>query len=587
MPLQIATLLLVLGVTFLQAVFGFFSGLINLFCTVVAVVVAFGFYEPLTYAVTASMDLAPAYVEPCCLMLLFLLTQVGLRAAADNLIRGNVTVVPAMDWAGAGLCGFFTAMLTVGTLTIGLLMLPIGGTVMGFSRFVRTDEKGPNNVAQFDRKSLWTRCDEFTIWFFNQVSGGSMQGGHALASVYPDYLEALYGSRNTVQAENQPVPYREKKYGDGFTKGLRVDYYWTQKDPVNAVYRAEVPTQKERTPSVAPQLYKPGSGDTLLGLRLTLLPESADRDRRSPVHMFRPWMFRLVGKGASGKTEQYFPVIIGGADSFTGGKNRIVDPDVNFRLEGTGEGRIDAYFEVDQGFQPEFIEYKQFCRVAVGGEPKKTAPTTALKILTPEQQQQLENQGSRTFGSVADGRDNDKLPFTFEAARLKSNADCKVAGDALVHGRIFGEKSKLQVQAQDPGIEKLQIPQGRRILQIEYHPKQAASIFGEVFRYVGGVINQYQALDNQGNVYLLSGYYAIVKRGNNEYIEYFFNGPEDDPLDGSYRGLLDFKEIKQNELNDADDATIGLIFITKPGVIITRIQNQAKDGGDVTINMGE
>ncbi|GMU84569.1 MAG: hypothetical protein AMXMBFR47_44380 [Planctomycetota bacterium] len=591
MPLQITTLLLVLGVTFLQSVFGFFSGLINLFCTVTATVVAFGFYEALTYAITGSMDtLSPAYVEPCALVGLFLITLTALRYAADNLIRGNVTVPPAMDWAGAGICGFLTSMLTVGTLTISLLMLPIGGTVMGFNRYERTEERGgANNLAQFQRNSLWVRCDEFTVGFFNIVSGGSMRGGRALSSVYPDFPDAVFFSTNTVQMENQPSPYREKKVGDGFMRGLAVVNTWKQKNPVEATYRAAVPTQKERTPSVTPMTYKPESGKELWGFRLALGRESSDRDRKSPIHMFRPTAIRLVGKlSSSDAPRHYVPVIVGGADGFTGGKNRVVDYDVNFRLESGAEGTIDVFFEVDPDFQPEFIEYRRHCRVAAAApDPKSGPPTTALRVLTPEEQRALENQGNRTFGAVAEGSDNAKLPFNFLLSRLRANSDCKLQGDKLVHARIWGEKSRLEVSAAgEPGVTEFQIPEGKRILQVRYRPKEAASIVGQVFNYVGSVVNQYYAQDDRGGRHALAGYYAIVKRGNNEYVELFFNGPESDPLDGSFRQMLDFKEVKRNELNDQDDSVICLIFLVDPGVRILRIQNQAGDGGDVSIPIG-
>ncbi|MCC6357272.1 MAG: hypothetical protein IT450_00895, partial [Phycisphaerales bacterium] len=66
----------------------------------------------------------------------------------------------------------------------------------------------------------------------------------------------------------------------------------------------------------------------------------------------------------------------------------------------------------------------------------------------------------------------------------------------------------------------------------------------------------------------------------------FFNGPDSDPLDGSFRQMLDFKEVKRNELNDQDDSVICLIFLVDPGVRILRIQNQAGDGGDVSIPIG-
>ena len=103
------------GITFINSVFGIFSGLINLFSCVVAMAVAFGFAEPAS-AFVAEQGLHPAYALPVCFVGLYFVTLMILRLLADQFIRGNVRVPMSVDWAGGAACGFLIGMISVGRL---------------------------------------------------------------------------------------------------------------------------------------------------------------------------------------------------------------------------------------------------------------------------------------------------------------------------------------------------------------------------------------------------------------------------------------------------------------------------------------
>jgi hypothetical protein len=588
MIFNVITLLMVLGVTFLQSIFGFFSGLINLFCVMISVAVAFGFYESLNLWATEATGLAPGYVEPCCLVGLFLITLTALRTAADNLIRGNVHVPQWMDWSGATICGFINAQLTIGTLAIGVAMLPIGGAPMGFERYSRTGSTSDNKISErFERNSIWTRSDDMTVGFVNLLSSGSMKAATPLSAVYPNFTDAVFYSTNTVQAESTPSPFRDKKGGDGFMQGLRIESWWYQKQPlIEPRYRKGVPNEKDRQPRMesAPK-FERQPGNDLIGMRLILDKSAAER-AGGTAHVFRTTMIRLVGT-VDKKPAQFTPSVIGGADEFIGGANRVVDLDNNFRI-GEPDAKIDAYFEVPEGFSPWFVEYRRHARAEIVGEPAKSPPSVALKLITAEEKERIASaSGRQSFGTVimGDSTDNRNLPFELATAKLRSMPDVAIEGETLVRGRLSGTTTQFAPGPTDPRIKELKIPAGYRILQIKYKPKEVRSVVGSVFNYVGGVVNQYIAVDDRGEKHMLHGYYAIVQRGNDRRFELFFNGPPDDLLDGSYHHMLDFKDIEKSELNDADNAEIGLIFLVRPGTRIQRIQNQAGDGGDVSIPM--
>ena len=96
-------------------------------------------------------------------------------------------------------------------------------------------------------------------------------------------------------------------------------------------------------------------------------------------------------------------------------------------------------------------------------------------------------------------------------------------------------------------------------------------------------MNQFFIVDNAANRYPLAGYYAVVERNGEEYMELFYAGDPDDPVAISFRGLLDFQAVQQSEVNEQDGAVIGLLFLVPPNKEFVRVQNQTGDGGDINL----
>ncbi len=589
MALNLISLVMVLAITFMHSIFGFFSGLINVFCTIASVAVAFGFYEKVTDLVTANVGLSPAYTAPCALVLLFIIAFAILRTLADNYIRGNVRIPAALDWAGATLCGIINAELIVGVAVIGILMLPLRSaeksTVLGFVRYERVnEERDPDHgeLVKFERHNLWLRPDEFTVGLFNILSNGSFRGKTTFREVYPDFIETVYDTANTVQPESSPAPYRDKKVGDGFKKGVEVDTWWIETKPVNARYAKGVPTAKKPDPGFTRIVFKPAPGKQLIGMSIILKKAAADRDNRAFTHVFRPTMLRLVGR-VGDRTVQVTPRILGNVDKRLKGDLRVVDPDTNCQVPASARNQIYAYFEVDEGFEPMFLEYRRFARAAVGS-PAENAPRLVFTI-GGEQGRGGGAKAGRTFGAVLESgsRDNSKLPFIMTRRGVTNAGDVILEGDKLKAGRFFGNRSRLeQTQTSQAVVKEFLRPPGKRVIQIRYKPKKARTLVGQVFNFVGQ-LNQYYAEDVNANTYYMAGYFGIVKRNNQEYIELFFNGDPDDPWDPAYKSMLDFKEIDRHELNDQDDAILCLIFVVPNGTEIRAIKNQAGEGMDISI----
>lgn len=599
MVLNLIALLLIAAVTFVQSIFGLFSGLLSAFCSVFAAVVAFGFYEALNDVLTKQLELHPAYTEPISLLLLFIVTLAALRYLADTFIRGNVNVPQYVDWAGAGIFGFISAQICVGMAVICTLMLPIGGSVLGFSRYDRSEEGAGEHpgTVRWERSAMWTRCDEMTVGLVSLLSNGSLStGSTAFGAVYPDYMDAVFYSTNTVMANSSTSPFREK--GDGFTNGLKVTEWWEQATPLEGRYRKEVPTLKESAPPYDRMTYSASSGKKLLGVRLALLPNGGDRNKSQRLHLFRPGMLRLVGRNGD-SYEQYPARVIGNADDKIEYANRIADLDNNFSLPGDNDRYVDVYFEVKDGFTPMFCEYRHHARAAMPAERDK-APPVALKggngpTGTGTGGDVVAKggsggkQGGLMFGSLMEFPygDNKSLPLEMSPSKTKKG-ETTVEGEAFVSGRIFGTKEALAPDNGEPGkLTFFKVPDKKRLCQVHYKPKKALSVVGEVFAYAAQ-LNQYRAVDDRGNQIPLAGYWVKIKRGNNDYYEIFYNGdPENNPPNPTYNSMIDVKAVEQKELRDQDDAEICLLFLTSPGVTVRRVENQKGEGGDVSIHMTE
>lgn len=572
MVMNIIALLLVLAITFFQSTFGLFSGMINVMCTITAVCIAFGYFEPLNDFLTLSMGWHPGYTLAASFVLLFVVSLIILRTLADNFIRGNVRFPQYVDWGGAAVCAFINAQCCVGVMVLALMMLPFGGRVFMFQRYERQEDSAEE---RFQRNSIWLKSDEFVAGLFQLLSSGSMSGTTAFATIYPDFPEWVSLTAFTVQPESIPAPLRDR--GDGH-KDLKIGKWWEQTTPVAAQFRDQIPTRMNPDPKYAGMNHAPPAGSKLIGVQVDLTRASADRDKSGVNHRFRPGQFRIVGD-QNGRPRQYIPKIISGADTIIGGLPRIVEYDTNFSVPVEEDAKFDLYFEVDSAFQPRFIEYRRFARTALTPDAQSKEPEPrSLIILTPAQRQMQEQIGQMGFiAMVLDAGEKLETPFPLAGDVLRSQ-DVSLNGDQLVSGRIWGRKAELEAKNPANRVARFRGQEGSRMLQVQIRPKHAETLAGGVFNFVAFNLNQYYAVDTQGARYPLVGYYAIIRRGGEEYVELRMSNPGD----ADFRGMLDFKNVTRNDLTGPEDAILGLIFQVSPGKSINRIVNQTGQGVEVS-----
>jgi hypothetical protein len=364
-----------------------------------------------------------------------------------------------------------------------------------------------------------------------------------------------------------------------------VEAWWEETGPIEGRYRKEVPTRRQPTPDYERVTFEPAPGEKLIGTRLQLDATAADHDEHATLQLFRPTMLRLVGT-TRGTPQQYVPRIIANADRQISGGYRIVDFDNNFSLPGNPEGPIYAYYEVDRDFQPRFLEYRRHARVKMPAQPEEN-PVVAFTLTGEESREDRSHQrgSGRTFGHVleAGSADNQHLPFEMVRQALQRAGEVTLDGNEFVSGRIFGSRSRLEQSGEETGVKDFKLPDGKRLMQVRYKPKEALTLVGQVFNFAGQ-LSQYYIVDHNANRYPLAGYYAIVTRARGEqFIELFFVGGPDDPLSISYNGMLDFKDLERSEINDQDDSVIGLLFLVPPDTEFRRVENQTGEGGEINL----
>lgn len=577
MLLNLVALVLVLAITMVNSIFGFYSGLLNAFACVVSLCLALGCWEWMTAFTTANFGLSADYMGPVCLIGTYAVSLLIFRTVMDNYIRGNVRIPTYADWIGGGVCGFIIAQVSVGVLVLGFLMLPLGGRVMMFSRYERVQEgDGP---PQFERRNLWLKSDAFAVGLFNMLSSGSLRGGTTFASVYPDFAEWVFWSGNTVQSESSPAPMRSSNE-DGFKDGIKVVSWWPQKDGFEVRYRAKLPTWEDREPLMTRTAYKAPGGKQLIGVRLDLKRAAGESDGSNVAHRFRPTMIRLVAE-KDGDARQYPARILSGADPKIGNALRLADLDNNFAVSAGETTKLDVFFEVDEGYTPTFIEYRRHARAELTAAARSdAAPKDLIKNTAPAVAAGGAGSGAKGSGITrfvdgfirSDSGDRQDLPIRPLIEKVRG-ADIEVREDRLVSGRISGARNNIEA-GDGPRIERLQIPEGKRLMYVATRTKKAATLAGNVFNYVGGNTNQYFAMDKNSERYPLAGYIALVRRNREDFMELFFTP---DPAESGFRSMLDLKAVTPRELEDEESKLI-LIFVVNPNVTIYRVENQAGQG---------
>lgn len=372
MILSLIAALFVLLVAAFWSFQGVFSAAIMLVETIVALMVAFGYYEPLAGLVT---EYIPEYANGSALVVLFAGTLTALRLLTDKFIPNNVQFPMPVDRAGGGLLGLLTGLLLIGTTLTGVQMLPLGPAPLGFQR-VSFDPPG--------RRAVWLNPDGFAVGMASLLSTGRF-GGEPLERAHPDLLGELATTNMGFQVESRRLlP----------PNSVVVKNYW-QVDAIDSVTQTQQGETWKRDFAKSPP---EDSSRKYMIVRLAIDGVAADKTdgtSEPSVVRFTPVQFRLVGKAAEGAVS---PVVCasGLSDIFSEKIGAKLDPyraqrvvkwkaDQRFglgndnaaALSKDGKYQIDVAFEVSPDFSPWYVQFKSNARAEITPSQmlKKPPPT--------------------------------------------------------------------------------------------------------------------------------------------------------------------------------------------------------------------
>jgi hypothetical protein len=231
MVLIILAFLLVAGMTFYQAVQGFFSALIMAVLTILCAALAFQYYEMLAAQFSGSQQ--AVYADAFSLLALFVLPLLALRLLVDRLIRGNALVGALPDRIAGGAVGLVSSMIIVGFFTIIIQLLPTGPRWLTYQPF--------NDALQREQSLAPFYPDEFTLGLAETLSGGAFKGEKRFGQAHDNLLLEAWCARNQItQVRDVDNEKKTERVGrmDAPSSSLGTLQVF---EPNDAPWRAEVP----------------------------------------------------------------------------------------------------------------------------------------------------------------------------------------------------------------------------------------------------------------------------------------------------------------------------------------------------------
>lgn len=192
---NIIIVIFLLGMAFLWATYGLFSGLLQLLAVILSGVIALALWEPLAFWLLGRM---PAYAHGVGLLAPFALSLIITRALFDKLIKMNIHVPRIADQAGGGAMGVLAGVLAFGMLINGANYMPIARGALGWEP---VNIQGNELVAN-EESNLWLNVHKWSGSFFETLSSGAMSPGQdkALAVVRPNFAERAIAYRAPIDS---------------------------------------------------------------------------------------------------------------------------------------------------------------------------------------------------------------------------------------------------------------------------------------------------------------------------------------------------------------------------------------------------
>ena len=157
----------------------------TVFSAVIGVIVAFNFYETLA-AIMITKDFMPNWAHSLSLLLLFVISTIVIRIAADQIIRSKIDFEDIAKYIATIICGIVAGSIISGILIISLAMSPTAPG-LPYARFPARSLKA-NSLRP--KKSVF--ADSFTAWLFSHISKGSLSSDKSFAVFHTDFINQTH-----------------------------------------------------------------------------------------------------------------------------------------------------------------------------------------------------------------------------------------------------------------------------------------------------------------------------------------------------------------------------------------------------------
>jgi hypothetical protein len=320
MVFNIAILLLFAGIVYFHWVQGMLTAVTSMVMAIVASMIAVGYHEVIVnnYLAGAMADYAHGLV----ISTLFAVVYIVGRLLFDQLVPGNTRVPLYMDKIGGAACGAVAAIFALGTLSIGVQMMPFYSSILFFDRFDSENRPGPNmslpgksqmvstevagalkvdgDVIDQGGGGLMLPVDMWVQSFVGfQSSRGALRGNSNFNDVHPNLVMQLYNQRLGVQpgAKRSAMNLQENKKEFSVAQLFELKSLWQLDSEFKEIRTTET--------YVASSELKLTGSQVALVVRAQFTNDAADKDG---VVRLSPGSVRLVAGPLGGERKNYYPV---------------------------------------------------------------------------------------------------------------------------------------------------------------------------------------------------------------------------------------------------------------------------------------
>lgn len=584
MWISILFLVLLILITLRISSQGMFSALIMAVLTICCCALAIGTYEWTAIHWVAPMW-KPDYARPVALAASFGVPLIVLRVIADRLVRRNCLLPLLVERIGGGFCGLITAYVVVGVMALAIQMVPLGGSILGFSRVnmapanpgAATNASPPQ--AEETDSELWLTPDRFAINLASLLSAGIFSAEQNFGIENPDTVQAMgWNQAADLEVSRFAPPGSISIVRTGMVAST---FKFTPGRP----RKGKVAEYK----SVSP---KPGTEFRMIRVKLS---NSARDERKSFGFTLR--QFRLVGHpSGSDRREQHFAMAIQQEDAsapinrhisarMIGNQAWPIDR-IPYQPRSDAPNEVELVFELPRGFVPVHLAYKQSARVDVTfdaaekpqdqPEASTSAPAATTDGTTASSGDSRGSRRRRRGGNVRGATSianqshfGDAFPLTLQDYQRRNNAE--ITRGKMSEGHLIAEVDA-QTEGSGPRVTKFNVPRSQRLLHLRTENLQSGSSLGKVITNTVKVLQNYIVEDATGAPYKIVGKYATANVDGVKVFEVQYY-PD---AAGTIGGVGDFSRIKDKHLSG--DYELVFLFLVKPGAEIVGFST----GGDAS-----